>query len=117
MAVLNSLKVCRYIVENNQDPYPYARLREWTPLHEAALSGHIEVYKIYMEKVADKNPLARGCTPLHLAVTCGRLDMCRLILENVNNKHPVNDNGQTPMDLAKNRNYTEIVKLFSKDEY
>ena len=112
MAVLNkSLKVCRYIVENNQDPYPYGRLPEWTPLHEAAVRGHIEVYKIYMEKVADKNPLSDGFTPLHLAATCGHLEMCRLILENVNDKHPVTNHGRTPMDLAKN--HPEILNLFT----
>ena len=104
----------RYIVENNQDPYSIAnsRLQEGTPLHIAAMKGHIEVYKIYMEKVADKNPLSGGCTPLHLAAICGRLEMCRLILENVNDKHPVTTDGRTPMDLAKTGNYLEIVRLF-----
>ena len=108
----NSLNVCRYIVDNNQDPYFYANttLHEWTPLHVAAVRGHIEVYKIYMEKVADKNPLSGGCTPLHLAAICGRLEMCRLILENVNDKHPVTNRGRTPMDLAKH--HPEILKLF-----
>ena len=108
-ALNNSLKVCRYIVENIQDPY-HACMQEWTPLHEAAVRGHIEVYKIYMEKVVDKNPLSGGLTPLHLAATCGHLEMCRLILENVNDKHPVTDHGRTPMDFAKN--HPEILKLF-----
>ena len=116
MAVLNnSLKVCRYIVENNQDPISYTDSggRDWTPLHIAAIKGHIEIYKIIMEKVADKNPLCGGWTPLHFAAVNGHLEMCRLILENVNDKNPVNKNGQTPKDLARNCNSLEVLKLFS----
>ena len=113
----NSLKVCRYIVENNQDPISYpdtnSGVRESTPLHMAALKGHIEIYKILMEKVVDKNPFYRGWTPLHFAALNGHLELCRLILENVNDKNPVSNNGRTPKDLARDCNRLEIVKLFS----
>ena len=114
----NSLKVCRFIVENNQVPSYYTLLNHTITalhrsLHIAALKGRIEIYKIIMEKVADKNPLFRGCTPLHLTAVSGNLEMCRLILENVNDKHPVSDYGLTPKDVAKNHYHLEIVKLFS----
>ena len=115
MAVVNnSVKVCRYIVENNQDPIYYPDTNsgglEGMPLHIAAHKGHIEIYKVLIEKLADKNPLCRGWTPLHFAAVGGRLEMCKLILENVKDKNPVNNNGRTPMDLAKHR--PEILKLF-----
>ena len=79
----------------------------------AAIKGHIEIYKIIMEKVADKNPFYRGWTPLHFAALNGHLEICRLILKNVNDKNPVSNNGRTPKDLAGDFNFLEIVKLFS----
>ena len=110
----NSLNVCRYIVENNQDPISYANSsgRESTPLHMAAIKGHIEIYKILMEKVADKNPFYRGWTPLHFVALDSHLEMCRLILENVNDKNPVSNNGRTPKGLARDCNQLKVVKLF-----
>ena len=116
MAVLNnSFKVCRYIVENDQDPISYTNSggHKVRALHIAAIKGHIDIYKFIMEKVADKNPFYRGWTPLHFAAIDGHLEVCKLILENVKDKNPVSNNGRTPMDLAKSRNHLEIVKLFS----
>jgi ankyrin repeat protein len=114
----NSLKVCKFIVENNQVPTYYPRPHSTVTalhrcLHIAAFKGRMEIYKIIMEKVADKDPFFRGCTSLHLAAVSGNLEMCRLILENLNDKNPVSDYGLTPKDVAKNHYHLEIVKLFS----
>ena len=109
----SSLKVCRFIVEKNQVPTHYTNTALHKALHIAAWKGRLEIYKIIMEKVADKNPLFSGCTPLHLTAVSGNLEMCRLILENVNDKSPVSDYGITPKDVAKNHHHLEIVKLFS----
>ena len=41
---------------------------KWGPLHTAALNGHLEVYKVVMDLVVDKNPRSMchlGHTPLH----------------------------------------------------
>ena len=82
-------------------------------LHIAALKGHTEIYKVIMEKVADKNPVNKGFTPLQIAAKSGNLEMCKLILENVNDKSPVDANGQTPKEVAEEFNHHEIMKLFS----
>ena len=109
----NSLKVCRFIVEKIQVPTHYTNTALHKALHIAAWKGQLEIYKIIMEKVADKNPLFSGCTPLHFTAVSGNLEMCRLILENINDKNPVSDYGLTPKDVAKNHYHLEIVKLFS----
>ena len=82
-------------------------------LHIAANKGHTEIYKVIMEKEADKNPVYNGFTPLHIAARSGNLEMCKLILENVNDKSPVDANGKTPKEVAEEFNHLEIVKLFS----
>ena len=127
-AIHNSINVCRFIVENNQDQIPWdntsSRLHGWTPLHTAALKGHTVIYKIIMKKLTDKNPLLCGFSPLHLAALGGNLEMCKLILENISDKNPVGAHGKTPKDMAKDMakwsdkpnqsiNCSEIVKLFS----
>ena len=110
----NSLKVCKFIVENDLDQILLDNTSGGqTFLHTAALFGHIELYKMILEKVADKIPLHYGYTPLHFAAGQGHLEMCRLILENVNDKSPVDANGQTPKEVAEEFNNLEIVKLFT----
>ena len=109
----SSLKVCRFIVEKIQVPTHYTNTALHKALHIAAWKGRLEIYKIIMEKVADKNPFFSGCTPLHLTAVSGNLEMCRLILEKVNDKNPVSDYGLTPKDVAKNCHHHEIVKLLS----
>ena len=109
----NSLKVCKFIVDIDPDQI----LKDNTSggqtfLHTAALFGHIELYKMILEKVADKIPLHCGYTPLHFAAAQGHLEMCTLILENGNDKNPVSDNGQTPKSMAETGKYFEVVKLF-----
>ena len=112
----NSLKVCQYIIENNPHiawDKTISGSGRLTPFHIAALEGHTEIYKIIMEKFADKNPKGIwGMTPLHLAAHWGNLALCRLILENIQNKSPVTNCGKTPKDMAEAGNHNEVVKLF-----
>ena len=61
-----------------------------TPLHEAADNGHLEIVKLIMGHVKNKNPAMKyyGTTPLHYAAEKGHLEICRLIIQNVENKNP-----------------------------
>ena len=109
----NSLNVCRYIIKNNSDQISWDNNSSVAIiLLSAAFRGHIEIYKMIMAKVADKNPATDGSTPLHFAAGMGCFEMCKLILENVNDKNPVDNNGKTPKDMTEAANHNEIVKLF-----
>ena len=71
-----------------------------TPLHSAAIGGHLKIYKYLAEKMVDKNPgfkggMTHGLTPLHSAAARGHLEMCWYILSNVSEKNPGNRNGET----------------------
>ena len=69
----------------------------------AAKLGHLDLCKLIIENVEDKNPRDKfGWTPLHQAAVLGHLSVCKLILENVKDKNPADDEGQTPKDIAYN---------------
>jgi hypothetical protein len=55
-----------------------------TVLHAAAYGGHSNTYEFLMEKFNDKNPQTNvGWTPLHAAAEHGHLEVCALILKNI----------------------------------
>ena len=77
----------------------------------------VDICQLILEKVNNKNPaIAVGCqsgwTPLHFAARHGHIDICRIIIANVDDKHPINDDGETPMDIADRFNYASIYRLF-----
>ena len=73
----------------------------FTPLHEAASSGHLDISELI---IGDDF----GYTPLHLATIHGHFDICKLIIGNIQNKNPVAHNGQTPLLLAAEGGYFDI---------
>jgi ankyrin repeat protein len=51
-------------------------------------------------------------TPLHLAVAFRKKDIVKLLLESGSDKNKVNNYGKTPLEIAHQRNYGEIISLF-----
>ena len=96
----------------------YQDEKKWTPLHFAAKSNNLELFKFVFDRAPDKNPYDNSRnTPLHLAVQNGTLKpkICRHIIERIYNIHPINNCGKTPLDLvqpASSYEQQEIVKLF-----
>ena len=83
-----------------------------TPLHEAAKNGHVEVVKIIMDSVADKNPKAgNGKTPLHVASQNGHLEVCKVIIAQVSDKNPKCEMTETPLHEAAYLGHLEVCQL------
>ena len=60
--------------------------QDQTPLHSAALSGHLIIVRTISREVMNKNPRdVYGLTPLHYAASYGSYDIVAYITENINN--------------------------------
>ena len=70
------------MIENLTDKNPASKSSGLTPLHHAAESGHVEVCKLIMENVIDKNPhCLKRSTPLSRAMNNGKSEVCQLFHE------------------------------------
>eukprot|EP00009_Paramoeba_aestuarina_P011166 CAMPEP_0201536106 /NCGR_PEP_ID=MMETSP0161_2-20130828/60968_1 /ASSEMBLY_ACC=CAM_ASM_000251 /TAXON_ID=180227 /ORGANISM="Neoparamoeba aestuarina, Strain SoJaBio B1-5/56/2" /LENGTH=156 /DNA_ID=CAMNT_0047941617 /DNA_START=80 /DNA_END=547 /DNA_ORIENTATION=- len=86
-----------------------------TPLHRAAVKGKLEVVVLLLSARANLNRRNNeGCTPLHEACLKGRTLVVDWLLGAHANPNVTNDNGHTPLDIAKQRNWREIIILFEE---
>ena len=89
------------IIKNVEDKNPRNHFVGTTPLHLAARRGHLEVCKLIIEFIENKNSQNKwNGTPLHEAAGYGHLQVCKLIIENIEDKNPKNNLGDTPLHLA-----------------
>ena len=72
----------------------------FTPLHQAAYNGHLEICKLILESIEDKNAVANGgLAPIHFAAQRGHLEILRLFLDNGIDRRLI-ANGSTPIERA-----------------
>ena len=99
-----------------------------TPLHFAALLGHLGVCKYIIMNTGDKNPAAIsiaaaqlnrdiGVTPLHYAAQEGHLEVCKFILTKAENKNPSTTGRRpnTPLRRAVVNGKMEVCRLFHEN--
>ena len=77
-----------------------------TPLHMAALNGHLDICEAILENIDEKNPRNHfGGTPFHSAAARGHTVICQLFIEK---KMPTDSSGETPLHLAANNGHLGI---------
>ena len=92
-----------------------------TPLHWAAMYGHIEVCKLILEGTSNKNPAEIKYprqTPLHCAAYYGHSEVCKLIMDSINvvkigfDKNPASEyKGETPFHFAAKQGQLAVCQL------
>jgi hypothetical protein len=81
-------------------------------LHAAAISGHLEICRLVVQSVVNKNPQCHfGNTPLHEAARGGHLEVCRLLMKCVPDIDPVNGRGETPLHESVRSGNIQLYKL------
>ena len=82
--------------------FPYPHQGGKTPLHGAAMHGHVEVLRTLLERGAEVNARDRfsGATPLHAAASQGHADVITALLESGADPQQRNGRGQTARDVC-----------------
>jgi len=81
------LKVCQFLIENHHNNNP-ANDFGITPLHVASEKGHLQVCKLILEPMIDKDSKFEhprnlfGDTPTHFSAQNGHFEVCKLLIEN-----------------------------------
>lgn len=89
------------------------------PLWETILKNDIELLQAELAKGTDVNTPypANGNTPLHIAVWNGYMEQIKILLGHPNiNKEAKNHAGKTPLDLAKEQGFIDIITLLGPEE-
>jgi hypothetical protein len=89
-----------------------------SPLHYVSMSGHPEVVSLLLKHGANPNLPTTGdaikkWTPLHSAVKGGKSEIVSLLLAGGGDPHQKNDEGISPLELAKAENKEDLVELLS----
>ncbi|XP_046746534.1 tonsoku-like protein isoform X2 [Diprion similis] len=94
----------------------------WTPLHEAANHGYVEIVRLLLNAGADLNDPGgsncEGITPLHDAASCGNFSVMNLLIESGANIYAVTEKGDTILDSLEDwRKRAEDLSDLDKSEY
>ena len=86
-----------------------------SPLHLAAIMGHVEVTELLIASGADLEGTDKyGNTPLHYAAHHGRKETGKLLITKGADVNVKRDDGNTPLDNATKYKHTEIIDLRRK---
>jgi ankyrin repeat protein len=87
-----------------------------SPLQAATAMSRYEVIKLLLERGANVNFVQQpgGFTPLHIAASRNDANIVRLLIDNSADKHSMTDDGKRPVDIAKERNNTEVVNYLEE---
>ena len=107
-----------FVMELSQATYRFFKKKssrfkkQWHPLFIVGDQECLELYKLILEKVDNKNPKGyKGLSVLHLAAQEGCLNTCKFILENKDTKIFLDDKGGTPLHRAAQFGQVEVCKL------
>jgi ankyrin repeat protein len=106
------LEVARLLLERGADPNRPARNNlAAAPLHSAVAGQHEEIARLLLEHGADPDAEETArFTALHSAAENGHVGLTRLLLEH-GARQLAAQNGQTPLDLARQAGHDEVASL------
>ena len=86
-----------------------------SPLHLAAIMGHVEVAELLIASGADLEGTDKhGNTPLHYTAHRGSKETAKLLIAKGADLNVKRDDGNTPLDNATQYKHTEIIDLLRK---
>ena len=107
---------CRQLLAAGSDVGEREPRTQFTPLHEAALSGHERIIDLLISQKADVNSRSRTeDTPLHCASSEGHLASVVTLLQAGADPLLPRHDGQLPIHKAAHRNHHEVVRILIEE--
>jgi len=118
-AQLGDLALVEQALQNGADVNDNSGRGAQTPLHKAAIGGHVDVARVLLDAGADIRATDfSGYTPLHRACDNGHLDVVRVLLEAGADGHAADndtDNDEkedsTPLHRACDNGHLDVVRV------
>ena len=107
------VSLCKFLLPISEDKNPKNKADDgWTPIHEAAQEGHLEVYKELVNHLKDKDTVTdkHGITPLHAAATGGHLEICLISMNYITKVNLPDNRGFTPLHYAAIRGHLNVCQ-------
>ena len=113
-ALIGDIEVVRILVSKGEDVNVKAGY-DYTPLHGAASKGHVEVIEFLVSKGANVNAKTGddSFTPLFSAALNNKIESVKFLVSAGADVNAKTWDGETPLDYAKRRGYTEIIEYLS----
>jgi ankyrin repeat protein/Tfp pilus assembly protein PilF len=110
-AVLGDLEAAKLLLDAGADPNQASLMGGWTPLHEAAGEGCLDVAALLIAYDADIHAKDfTGATPLHEACEHGYLSIVRLLLAYGADQDVPDASGRTPREVAMRKKRKTIIE-------
>jgi ankyrin repeat protein len=106
------------LIESDAELVDSKDRRGMTPLHWAAIGGHLETVQLLIEsgaKPADSKNVD-GWTPLHYATGVGNLDLMDILIKHGVGIDAMNEIGWTPLHVAANNGQHEASELLLRSQ-
>ncbi|CAJ0580832.1 unnamed protein product, partial [Mesorhabditis spiculigera] len=109
------LQLCHLLLQHKAFVNSKSKTGE-APLHLAAMNGHVKVVNVLIQDhgAAQEAITLDNQTALHFAARHGQLAVAQTLLALGANPNARDDKGQTPLHLAAENDYPDVVKLFLK---
>lgn len=107
--------ICQFQLDNLDLISPKCHFVGDTPLHMAAGYGHLSICQSILSSGIQSSESLRndlGETPLHCAVNNRQVSVCSFLINTLEDANAEDDTGISPLELARELNYTDIESLF-----
>mmetsp|Transcript_7922 Transcript_7922/g.13713 ORF Transcript_7922/g.13713 Transcript_7922/m.13713 type:complete len:181 (+) Transcript_7922:151-693(+) len=89
----------------------------WTPLHQAAFSGHVDIIAALLKAGAKINAKCNdGDTPLHYASAQGNLKCIKPLVDGGADLEARDQDGESPMDVAPSMKVKALLRQLADDK-